>query len=93
MDKLFKTLFIFSMITTLYGNSIGVCKGCHGEAFEISAQGKSRVIKDMSREEIKEALYGYKKRAYGGVMKKVMEVQVGKLTFKDIDQLIELIDN
>jgi len=54
------------------------CVACHGVDFEKKALGVSRVVKNMSEAEIKEALDRYK-RGEGGPMKEVMikEVNVG----------------
>jgi len=54
------------------------CVSCHGVDFEKKALGVSKVVKDMSEEEIKASLDGYKK-GLGGKMKDIMikEVNVG----------------
>lgn len=63
------------------------CKSCHGDAFQKKALGKSKVIKEMSYQEIKAALLGYKNRTYGGPMKGIMYGQVAKLTESDIEAI------
>ena len=60
------------------------CAGCHGKDFEKSAMGKSKVVKDMSKEEIETALKGYKDGSYGGAMKGIMKGQASKLSDEDI---------
>ena len=62
------------------------CTGCHGANFEKSAMGKSKIVKDMSKEEIEKALKGYKDGSYGGAMKGVMKAQASKLSDKDISE-------
>ncbi|MCK5293160.1 MAG: hypothetical protein KAJ49_00805 [Arcobacteraceae bacterium] len=54
------------------------CVSCHGVDFEKKALGVSKVVKNMSEQEIKTALDGYKK-GLGGVMKALMikEVNLG----------------
>ncbi len=54
------------------------CVSCHGVDFEKSALGVSKIVKNMSEEEIKAALDGYKK-GVGGSMKELMmqEVNLG----------------
>jgi len=54
------------------------CVSCHGVDFEKSALGVSKIVKNMSEEEIKKALDGYKK-GIGGPMKDLMiqEVNLG----------------
>ena len=54
------------------------CVSCHGVDFEKKALGVSKVVKDMSEQEIKSALDGYK-RGEGGKLKNIMikEVNLG----------------
>jgi len=63
--------------------------GCHGANFEKEALGKSKIVKDMTAEEITKALKGYKDGSYGGAMKGVMKGQVAKLTEDDIKAIAE----
>ena len=49
------------------------CVGCHGADFEKAAMGKSKIVKDMTAEEITTALNGYKDGSYGGPMKMLMK--------------------
>lgn len=63
------------------------CAGCHGANFEKAALGKSKIVKDLSKEDIIKALHGYKDGSYGGAMKGVMKGQVAKLTDKDIEEI------
>jgi cytochrome c553 len=65
------------------------CKGCHGAAGEKKALGKSKVIKDMSKDEVIAALHGYKDGSYGGPMKGLMKGQVASLTEDDIKAIAE----
>jgi len=60
------------------------CAGCHGANFEKSAMGKSKIVKDMSKEDIEKALKGYKDGSYGGAMKGVMKAQAMKMSDEDI---------
>jgi hypothetical protein len=54
------------------------CVSCHGVDFELKALGVSKVVKDMTEDQIRESLNGYKV-GKGGSMKEVMmtEVNVG----------------
>jgi len=63
------------------------CVGCHGANFEKVALGKSKIVKDMTKENIVKALKGYKDGSYGGAMKGVMKGQVVKLSDADIDAI------
>jgi len=61
------------------------CTGCHGANFEKKAMGKSKVVKEMSKEEITKALKGYKDGSYGGAMKGIMKGQASKMSDEDIE--------
>jgi len=63
------------------------CAGCHGVHGEKKAMGKSKVIHNMSADEIKTALHGYKDGTYGGAMKGLMKGQVRTLDEAQIDSL------
>lgn len=52
------------------------CVACHGASGEKVAMGKSKIIKDMTKEEFVAALKGYQDGSYGGVTKGVMKPQV-----------------
>lgn len=60
------------------------CKECHGKNFEKASLGSSKIVTDMSQEEITNALIGYKKGTYGSNMKGVM---IEKLKGYTIEQL------
>lgn len=65
------------------------CVGCHGADFEKKAMGKSKIVKDMTAEEITTALNGYKDGSYGGAMKAVMAGQVKSMSADDIKAFAE----
>jgi cytochrome c553 len=65
------------------------CAGCHGANFEKKAMGVSKVVKDLTKDEIIKALKGYKDGSYGGAMKGVMKGQAMPLD----DTKIEAIAN
>ena len=73
--------------SALYGASTAACAGCHGANFEKHAMGKSKIVKDMSKEEIVKALKGYKDGSYGGAMKGLMKGQVASLSDTDIEAI------
>jgi cytochrome c-type protein NapB len=52
------------------------CAACHGVSFEKKAMNVSKIVKDMSKEDIIKALKGYKDGSYGGSMKALMKGQV-----------------
>ena len=95
MSKIWTVLAGISLIGTVssadINSKIAICKGCHGQNFEKKAMGKSKVVKNMSKAEIINALKGYKAGTYGGDIKKTMEGQVKKLSSKDIEAIVNKI--
>ncbi len=87
MSKIWTVLAGISLIGTVVSANMALCKGCHGDNFEKKALGKSKVVKEMSKEAIIKALKGYKAGTYGGAMKKPMEGQVKNLSDKDIEAI------
>ena len=73
--------------TAMYAASTAACAGCHGADFSKSALGKSKIVKDLSKEDIIAALKGYKAGTYGGAMKTVMQGQVKALSDADIEAI------
>ena len=73
--------------SALYGASTAACVRCHGQHFEKKAFGVSKVVKDMSKDDIIKALKGYKAGTYGGAQKGVMKGQVAALSDKDIEDI------
>jgi cytochrome c len=67
------------------------CANCHGKFARKSALGKSQIIAGFSKEQIKNALNGYKEDRYGGSMKKTMKKQVSSLNKEEIDVLANYI--
>jgi len=64
--------------------NLGACKGCHGANFEKKALGKSKIVANMTKQEVSDALVGYKNGTYGGSMKGVMKGQVAKYSEADL---------
>ena len=58
------------------------CTGCHGTLGEKKALGKSKVINEMSKEDLASALKGYKDGSYGGPMKGLMKVKLQHLVMQ-----------
>lgn len=69
------------------------CIGCHGANGETVANGVSKVIKNMSKEEFIAALKGYKDGSYGGKLKGLMKGQVTRLSEQDMESLADKITN
>ncbi len=93
MKKIVKlaTLSVLIVTPSLYGASVAACAGCHGQHFENAAMGKSKIVKDMSLEEIVDALKGYKNGTYGDTMKEMMVAQVKNLSDSDLEAMAVLI--
>ena len=93
MKRTIKLLAAGSLLaaSALYGASTAACVGCHGANFEKKAMGKSKVVKDMSKEEIVAALKGYKAGTYGGAMKGIMAGQVKSLSDADMAAMADAI--
>lgn len=93
MNKMIKlaTLSVLVAAPALYGASVAACVGCHGQQFEKAAMGKSKIVKDMTKEEIIAALKGYKDGSYGGGMKGLMTGQVAALDDAKIEAIAALI--
>ena len=84
--KMVKILAVSSLLiaSSIYAASTAACAGCHGQQFEKKAMGKSKIVKDMSKEDIVKALKGYKDGSYGGAMKGIMKGQVASLSDADM---------
>lgn len=65
------------------------CASCHGKKGEKIALGKSKIINQLSRQEIIDALKGYQKGTYGGAMKSLMASQAKNLSPKEIEELAQ----
>jgi len=89
MIKAVGKIALFSVVTSvaIYAASTAGCKSCHGQNFEKKALGKSKIVKDMSKDEIVKALKGYKDGSYGGAMKGMMAGQVKSLSDADIEAI------
>lgn len=71
----------------LFADPYTRCVGCHGASGEKVALGKSKIIKDMTKQEIVDAMVGYKNGTYGGAMKGLMVGQVKALSQGDIEAI------
>lgn len=65
------------------------CAACHGVNGEKKALNKSKIIKDLSKEEFIAAMNGYKDGTYGGPTKAVMKPQVATLNDEDFKALAD----
>jgi len=67
------------------------CISCHGVMFEKSALGYSRIVNQMSKEDIIASMNGYKNGTYGGDRKALMAGQATKLSSEEIEAFAEMI--
>ena len=65
------------------------CVQCHGAKAEKVALGKSKIMANLSKEEIISTLKGYQDGSYGGQMKSIMIPQVKSLSDADIEALAD----
>ena len=78
--------------TAAFAANTAACAGCHGKDFEKVAMGQSKVVKDMSKEDIIAALKAYKAGTGGhSPMKGVMQGQAKGLSDADIEAIAEQI--
>lgn len=87
-----KIMFVLlGLSSMLFANIYDKCATCHGLEGEKMALGKSKIIKDMTKEDFISSMKGYQDGTYGGPMKGVMTSQVKNLNKKDIEDLANLI--
>lgn len=95
--KVFYLALLFSLLFSINGVSSEIlykpCVSCHGIQGEKRALGKSKIITNLSKEEIIIALEGYKNHLYGGPFKKIMQEYTITLTQNDIIKLSYYIDS
>ena len=75
LSKMILTGTILATIVMASEINYKTCTACHGQTFEKTALTKSKIVKNMSVQEIKDSLDGYKK-GEGGPMKGLMIAQV-----------------
>ncbi len=69
------------------------CLACHGQDWSRPALGKSKIVRNMSRQNILRALKGYKKGTYGGPMKGVMKGQVSRYSDAELEMIANTISS
>ncbi|HJE03844.1 Cytochrome c-553 precursor [Aliarcobacter thereius] len=74
-----------------FANPYASCVVCHGANGEKVALGKSKIIKDMSKEDFIASLKGYQDGTYGGPMKAMMTGQVKGMSEATMKELADLI--
>ena len=87
MKKVIIFLAILGLSSVAMADAYKKCAGCHGATGEKVALGKSKVISNMTKQEIVDSLKGYQAGTYGGPMKGLMKGQVKSLSDADIDAI------
>ncbi len=92
MKKVLLTAVVtLGLFTNVYANDGAAlykkCASCHGQTGEKVALGKSKIIKDMSEQEIIAALKGYQDGSYGGPQKGLMKGQVAAFNAGQIEAI------
>lgn len=86
-----KKITLLTALTTIslfaVETEITSCMSCHGDFFEKSAMGYSKIVRDMPKEEIKMALNGYLNDSYGGDKKFLMKIQLKR--FDNVDNVLK----
>ena len=67
------------------------CVVCHGANGEKVALGKSKIIKDMTKEDFIAAMKGYQDGTYGGTMKAIMKPQAAGFSEDEIKTIADFI--
>lgn len=88
-----KLIIAASLLTAsvAFANPYAKCVACHGADGEKAALGKSKIIKDMSKEDFVASLKGYQDGTYGGAMKGLMVGQVKGLDDATIQAIADQI--
>ena len=87
MKKVIIFLAIIGLSSGAMADAYKKCAGCHGATGEKVALGKSKVISNMTKQEIVDSLKGYQAGTYGGPMKGLMKGQAKSLSDADIDAI------
>jgi len=87
MKKVIVFLAVLGLSSVAMADAYKKCAGCHGATGEKVALGKSKVISDMTKQEVVDSLKGYQAGTYGGAMKGLMVAQVKGLSDADIDAI------
>lgn len=93
MKKLSVAILTLSACATLLSASMDLktCTGCHGLNWDKKAMNASKKVSEMSKEEILNALIGYKEGTYGKHMKTLMQNQVAKYDKADLEKIADQI--
>ena len=88
MKKLVTISMLLALTSTIsFADAYQKCVACHGANGEKVALGNSKIMKDMTKQEIEDSLLGYQNGTYGGKMKGLMIPQVKNLSAADIKEI------
>ncbi len=95
MKRVILTLMFMStiMMASDGADLYNKCSSCHGVMGDKKALGKSKIINEMSQDDLITAMKGYQDGSYGGSMKALMKGQVAKLDEAQIKSLAEHISS
>ena len=91
MKKVIVFLAVLGLSSVAMADSYKKCAGCHGANGEKVALGKSKVMSNMTKQEIVDSLKGYQAGTYGGAMKGLMVAQMEGMSEADINAIAEKI--
>lgn len=89
-----KIVIAASLLTACvaFANPYAKCVACHGANGETAAMnGKSKVIKDMTKADFVASLKGYQDGTYGGALKGLMVGQVKDMSEATMNEIADLI--
>lgn len=95
MKKILLATAVAGALTASFAAGLSTQKGCvacHGPNMERKAPPvtpETKVVAEMTKAEIKEALQGYKAGTYGRATKGIMQGQAARLSDADIDAIAE----
>ncbi|WP_294965825.1 cytochrome C [Sulfurimonas sp.] len=90
MKKIILILWI-STIALMGAVQPKACAACHNADFKKSALGKSKIVAELTHEQIATALKGYKAGTYGGSLKALMKGQIGKYSDAELEEFAQTI--
>ena len=67
------------------------CFVCHGEDWSKKALGKSKVVANMTHDEIAISLIGYKNGTYGRIMKGLMKDKIKDYSIQELKEFAQTI--
>ena len=80
-----KYIFLFIVFNiSVFGSYITICQRCHGKVFEKRALGRSRIVRDLKKEEI------IKRLNYFKTSNSIMKSYASRLSEKQIRQIANI---